>query len=46
MILKSKNFESKFGVVEGINELLVKKRSKASVKTDDESVDDIRSTEI
>ena len=46
MILKSKNFESKFGVVEGINELLVKKRSKASVKTDDESVDDIGSTGI
>ena len=41
MILKSKNFESKFGVVEGDNELLVKKRTKVPVKTDKESVDHI-----
>ena len=46
MILKSKNFESKFGVVEGDNELLVKKRTKVPVKTDKESVDDIHTIEV
>ena len=45
MILKSKNFESKFGVVEGDNEL-VKKRTKVPVKTDKESVDDIHTIEV
>ena len=45
MILKSKNFESKFGVVEGDNEL-VKKRTKVPVKMDKESVDDIHTIEV